>query len=786
MSPESLRYDAVSSFVFTANGVPSSLFSQITSPSVPESFASRNSPVITDSDGLASIVIFALRSPPGLKKLSFFCGGSAGNTSVSLDVFIESSVVTILPLSPTPSETVQAIGMPFSLQPSFKLCGSLPILGQCVPVPYQVVVAVSESMVTDGSLDGNKMAQLTGFVSAKSDLNGVVTFTDLAVVGSSSQRVYFSFYAGGQAWATWDGSPCYAATASLCRSYVELFGGPIVQSLTLSSAPFVVNEGVMFPQIAVRALSAGNAPIHNMMIYAQFSRIAGSFAPKFTTPLRFGKKLLRSIAATNQTGHALFNLSTTVGGFAGTYDITFLPSFTSSLSASLPVFTVLIATSVATVTFEGPHTVVRTLLRSTSPEATLGYPIATTPEQMQSTDYATFFKLYFNNIQENASSPQYSVTAADAMSNFVPNKLVEMISEPAMVLDLFADTLRSFGTFQASLLPFTLPSTPSVLFLKFANPIPLAMWPRPPIQLHGINTARFYFVIDGIRSSAFVTVFLTPPVPPSPPSPSEVVDNIFALTRLFGQEGAPNEFILTSFCNVTFGLTNGAAFNSSDCLPHNTYSINLFGEAKYYCIPNCPLSLSQLLPHWYQFEFPVFYFVLLPSPVDSLSRVVGQASVGATPFALKYGLTTFDGSPIPSSRLAGSNIYFRRYRTSPIPNSQSFNAVDRTSANIGLLSLLNNVHRTTGSPFTLISNETLWITENAAFLRCKILSAVSPCYNFSSNNFPMAPASFVQSNLVRLYHYVSITCQLMRFLQIFLIHREFPEQCLLMWAWRFL
>lgn len=747
-----MRYDAVSSFVFTANGVPSSLWNRVTSPSLPESFVSRSSPVITDNDGLASIVIFALRSPPGLKTLSFFSGGSAGNTSLSLDIFIESSVVAILPQSPTPSETVQAIGMPFSLQPSFKLCGSTSVLGQCVPVPYQVVVAVSESMVTDGSLDGNKMAQLTGFVSAKSDLNGVVTFTDLAVVGSSSQRVYFSFYAGGQAWATWDGSPCYATTASLCRSYVELFGGPSVQSLTLSPAPFVVKEGAMFPPIAVRALSAGNAPIHNMMIYAQFSRIAGSFAPKFTTPLRFGKKLLRCIAATNQTGHALFNLSTPVGGFAGTYTISFLPSFTSSLSASLPEITVLIATSVATVAFEGPRNVVRTLLKSTLPEATLGYPIATSPEQMQSTDYATFFKLYFNDIQENASSPQYSVEAFDAMSNFVPNKLVEMISEPALVLDLFADTLRKFGTFEASLLPFTLPFTPSVLFLKFANPIPLAMWPRPPIQLHGINTARFYFVIDGIQSSDFVTVFLTPPVPPSPPSPSEVVDNLLALTRPFGLEGANNEFILMSFCNVTFGL-NGAAFNSNDCLPHNTYSVDLFGKAKY-CIPNCPLSLSQLLPHWYQFEFPVFYFVLLPSPVDSMSRVAARTSVASAPFALKYGLTTFDGSPLPSFRLAKRTEYFRRFRASPIANSQSLNVIDRSPASNGLLSLSNNVYRTNDSPFHLISNVTLWNTENSAVLRCPVnfpkLRAVSPCHNFTNNNFPVAPAAFVQSNPIRI------------------------------------
>jgi hypothetical protein len=749
-SAESSRYAAASSFVFTSNGVPSTLGSWAASPSSAESFATRNSTAVTDSDGLVSIVIFALRSSPGPRTLTFFCGGLSGNASVSLGFFIESPVVAILPLSPSPSSIPQAVGTRFTLQPSFKLCSSITILDQCVPVPHQVVVAVSESLVTDTSLDGNKMAQLTGYVSAKSDLSGVATFTDLAVLGSSSQRVYLSFYAGGKAWATWDGSPCYPATASLCRSYVQLSGGPIVQSLTLFPTQFVVTEGKPFPPIVVRASSAGNSPIRGMFMYAQFSRIAGASAPKFTTPLRFAKSLLRAVAVTNHMGQAHFNLSTPVSGFAGTYDITFLPSFTSSLLGNLPVISVLIATSVATVAFEGPGTVVRTLLRSPSPQATLGYPIATTPEQMQNIDFATFFKLYFNTIPESASSPQYTVAVTDSMSNFVPNKLVEMISEPAMVLDLFADTLSSFGTFDASLLPFTLPSTPSVLFLKFANPIPLAMWPRAPIQLYGINTARFYFVIDGVRSSDFVTVFLTPPVPLPPPSPSVVVDNMFALTRLLGATGSSVEFALTSLCNVTFGL-DGAPFNTSDCLPRNTYTIDLFGRGTY-CIPNCPLSLHQLLPHWYQFVFPAFYFVLLPSTEDPLSRVAARTSVGSAPFALQYGLTTFDGSPLPSSRLARLGVYFQRFRASPIASSQSLNVIDRTPATSGLLSLSNNVYRTNDSPFTLISNVSRWNTENLPVLRCPHLRAVSPCHNFSNNNFPVAPAAFVQSNPFRLIY----------------------------------
>jgi hypothetical protein len=127
----------------------------------------------------------------------------------------------MLPLSDSLSLTPQTFGTPFTMQPSFKLCASSLVLGQCLPVPFQVVVAVAESLVTDESLDGNKMAQLSGFVSAKSDASGAVTFTNLGVTGSSSRRVYFSFYAGGKAWSTWDGSSCSPESASLCRSYVR-------------------------------------------------------------------------------------------------------------------------------------------------------------------------------------------------------------------------------------------------------------------------------------------------------------------------------------------------------------------------------------------------------------------------------------------------------------------------------------------------------------------------------------------------------------------------------------
>jgi hypothetical protein len=630
------------------------------------------------------------------------------------------------------------------MQPSFKLCSSLSVLDQCVGVPFQAVVAVGESTVTDGSLDGNKMAHLTGFVSAKSDANGVATFTNLGVVGSSSQRVYFSFYAGGKAWSTWDGSSCSPANPSRCLSYVKLSGGPLIQSLTMSSAPTVVQEGAVFPSITIQALSAGNSYVPKLVIYAQFTRIAGSAAPKFTTPLTLGKKLLRASAVTDQKGQALFNLSTSLAGFAGEYEITFLPSL-ASLNTNLPVIRVLIATSVVSVAFEGPHTVVRSLMRSTGVHSTFGHVLATTAADMQSTDYESFFRLYFNEAQQTNNElkpPKYVVTATDAMSNFVPGKLVEIISDPANVLDLVADTEDVFGTFEVSLLPVTLLSTGSVeLFLKLANPIPLALWPQPPVQRFGINTARFNFVIDGVKSSLFVTVFLTPPVPPAPIPPSVIFSNMLVILTVLKNDNnyLQPEDVLTSICHID------APFNASNCAPQNIYS----DERSSYCVPNCPASLSLLLPVWYQFVLPLFYFVLLPKPGNTMSRVVGTAEVGSSPFLLQYGVTTFDGSPVPSSRLSIAATYFKRYRTIPIANSQSLKVVDQRSATNGLDSLSNNVYETTASPFYFVPNVSAWYAENIAVLEC--FKASSPC-NVSGMNFSTAPAAFTQSKAAGARH----------------------------------
>lgn len=329
------------------------------------------------------------------------------------------------------------------------------------------------------------------------------------------------------------------------------------------------------------------------------------------------------------------------------------------------------------------------------------------------------------------------------MSNFVPDKLVEMTSDPANVLDLLADTFPGFAGFDVSLLPVTMSSTGSTeLFLKLANPIPLALWPQPPVQLFGINTARFHFVIDGVKSSASVTVFLTPPVPPAPIPPSVIFSNlrsIITVLRNPNNYGTPRD-VLTSICTIV------TPFNASTCALESIFSD---GQTNY-CVPNCPSSLSLLLPVWYQFVLPLFYFVLLPNPGNAMSRVVGRATVGSSPFSLKYGVTTFDGSPVPSSRLSIAAFYFKRYRTIPIANSQTLKVVDLRSATNGLDTLSNSVYDTTASPFYFVPDVTEWYTENLEVLTC--FETSSPC-NMTGKNFLTAPAAFTQSKAAGTRHF---------------------------------
>jgi hypothetical protein len=224
-------------------------------------------------------------------------------------------------------------------------------------------------------------------------------------------------------------------------------------------------------------------------------------------------------------------------------------------------------------------------------------------------------------------------------------------------------------------------------------------------------------------------------VPPAPIPPSVIISNIRAIITVLQN---PNNYftpedVFTSICTID------TPFNASTCAPSNTFNLD---EQTSLCVPNCPSSLSLLLPVWYQFVLPLFYFVLLPNPGNAMSRVVGRATVGSSHFSLKYGVATFDGSPVPSSRLSIAALYFKRFRTIPIVNSQTLKMVDQRSATNGLDTLSNSVYDTTASPFYFVPDVLVWYTENIEVLTC--FQTSSPC-NMSGKIFSTAPAAFTQS-----------------------------------------
>jgi hypothetical protein len=759
---DSVRYDAADSFAFTVNGVASG------SPlgSLPVYITNSSTPVVTDGDGLATLVIFALRSPPGTRTLEFLCSNNLGRASTTLSVFINSVVSSIRPLNSSPSSTPQPLGIPFNPQPSFQLCQATPpqlstasrLSDTCFPVAGQVVVAVVESYVTDDSLDGNKMARLSGFVSAKSDLRGIVTFSDLAVLGSSSSRVYLSFYAGGKAWSTWDGSQCSPGSASRCTSYVQMSGGPTIASVisvTNVPVPLVVKEGTVFPAITVQASTTANLPVANMVMFAQFVRIAGAASPKYTTPLKFTKKLLGGFAVTNHLGQARFNLSTSVSGFAGEYDVTFLPSVTTNMPQTtvFPVITLRIASSVASVSASGPDCVVRTLIRSTNSDqgaAAFGYPIRTTLDEMKGTDPSTFFRLYFGeeNAEVRGRVARYLVSARDAGFNNVPGKLVELVSDPPNALDIFADTdchgSATDRSARANLLPVILPETGSArMCLKYANPAPLSTWSRPPTVVSGINTARFFFVVDGVISPLVVTLFLTPPLP-STWTPSVVLQNYDSLLRVSRYSNVIRVVVSGRFINVNTLILSLCDVTSlsltpsvESCITSNVYLLKFDdGTNLYLCIPRCR-ELSQVLPFLYSDMFPRFFFVSPSAPDGFLSRSVGKAVLGSTPISVQFGLTTFDGSPLPASRLCEMDFtYVKRLRTVFAANSQALKVLS-TFPSLSLATLSSNAYATSVQLSYFQSNASVCIESHE-----KRIADLS-----MGRSFDAAPALYKQGEL---------------------------------------
>jgi hypothetical protein len=255
-----------------------------------------------------------------------------------------------------------------------------------------------------------------------------------------------------------------------------------------------------------------------------------------------------------------------------------------------------------------------------------------------------------------------------------------------------------------------------------ANPLPLSSWPRPPDVLHGINTAQFHFVIDGVRSSFSVTVFLSPPMPPAPTTPRILMDNRVAFSKVVGPQYLYQVQLLMAFCNSTIlGGTDRSSGYYTDfgtsllCDPSNTYSvIHTESVALVICVFSC-YSLPQILQAVSAdiVTIPWFFFVLPPPPVEPLSRVVGKAAVGASPFSIRYGFTNFNGLPQPSYAIC---MVGRFLRTSFFANSQAFKALSSGSA-MSLTTLTNNVYQIAASYVSFSPNSTKYLQCNSDYMK---------------------------------------------------------------------
>jgi hypothetical protein len=167
----------------------------------------------------------------------------------------------------------------------------------------------------------------------------------------------------------------------------------------------------------------------------------------------------------------------------------------------------------------------------------------------------------------------------------------------------------------------------------------------------------------------------------------------------------------------------------------------------YACILKCIpfIDFMKLMMTRSRQFMPLFFFVLPPTPADSLSRVVGKAAVGATPFLVQYGLTLFDGLPpymLELCRSIGLN------RASFFPNSQAFNALSSANA-LSLTSLSNNVYRTAASFSFFASNapnDTTCTKAYADFLFNHSKQDVVETFKFS---FSPAPPSLTQGKVFR-------------------------------------
>ena len=170
---------------------------------------------------------------------------------------------------------------------------------------------------------GERHATLT-HATAVSNAQGLATFTELTVAGTSDSVVYISFFANGKL-LSWSGNKNLLETSKFRTPLIVEFEEGASTTIITRPSPEVI-EGVPFeqqPKVQVKPARAGR------IVYAVVVSKDGFVLPsKLTSP--FGKpeiavkRFINAKAVTDASGIATFeNLAFQAGGNAGTYMIEF-------------------------------------------------------------------------------------------------------------------------------------------------------------------------------------------------------------------------------------------------------------------------------------------------------------------------------------------------------------------------------------------------------------------------------------------------------------------------------
>jgi hypothetical protein len=181
------------------------------------------------------------------------------------------------------------------------------------------------------NIDEYSFGELRGDT-AVTDANGIATFSDLQLVGSSCRSIFINVTIGNSAYAS-------------LSSQVPIKVIPQVASVTIQNAPshIVVTEGRPIPHIIRVLVTCSSATsCSNRRVYASLDSISGNRVRKvqFRSFLRSRPKILYNTSATtDSSGIALFPaLQFSVDGRAGEFQISFVCDGVYSSSTLIGTF----------------------------------------------------------------------------------------------------------------------------------------------------------------------------------------------------------------------------------------------------------------------------------------------------------------------------------------------------------------------------------------------------------------------------------------------------------------